>query len=46
MSFENAGGKLEVTGLELMSPTSKSTHALSTRKREKSDRLDHMGNTK
>ena len=44
--FENAGGKLEVTGLELMSPTSKSNHALSTRKREKSDRLDHMGNTK
>jgi MFS superfamily sulfate permease-like transporter len=44
--FENAGGNLDVLGLELLKPTSKSNHALSTRMREKSDRLDHMGNTK
>jgi hypothetical protein len=32
--------------LDLLIPTSKSNHALSTRMREKSNRLDHLGNTK
>jgi hypothetical protein len=44
--FENAGGNLDVLGLELLKPTSKSNHALSTRMREKSNRLDHLGNIK
>jgi hypothetical protein len=37
---------LDVLGLELLKPTSKSNHALSTRMREKSNRLDHLGNIK
>ncbi|MFM6951820.1 MAG: SulP family inorganic anion transporter [Bacteroidota bacterium] len=44
--FENAGGKLNVIGLDTLSPTSKSNHELSTRLREKSNRLDHLGNVK
>ena len=44
--FDNAGGKLDLVGLDLLIPTSKSNHALSTRMREKSNRLDHLGNTK
>ncbi|MEY4465368.1 MAG: hypothetical protein RLZZ465_998 [Bacteroidota bacterium] len=42
--FDNAGGKLDLVGLDLLIPTSKSNHALSTRMREKSNRLDHFGN--
>lgn len=37
--FENAGGKLNVIGLDTLTPTSKSNHELSTRLREKSNRL-------
>lgn len=44
--FENAGGKLQVVGLDTLTPTSKSNHELSTRLREKSNRLDHLGNAK
>lgn len=44
--FENAGGKLQVVGLDTLTPTSKSNHELSTRLREKSNRLDHLGNVK
>lgn len=44
--FENAGGKLNVIGLDTLTPTSKSNHELSTRLREKSNRLDHLGNVK
>jgi MFS superfamily sulfate permease-like transporter len=44
--FENSGGKLEIVGLDVMIPTSKSNHALSTRKRDKNNRLDHLGNHK
>lgn len=44
--FENAGGKLQVVGLDTLTPTSKSNHELSTRLREKSNRLDHLGNLK
>lgn len=44
--FENAGGKLNVIGLDTLTSMSKSNHALSTRKREKSDRVDHLGQSK
>ena len=44
--FDNAGGKLHVVGLEDLLPTSKTNHELSTRKRDKATRLDHLGNSK
>ncbi|NBU02995.1 MAG: SulP family inorganic anion transporter [Bacteroidetes bacterium] len=44
--FENGGGALEVVGLELLKPTSKSNHDLSTRMRDRENRLDHLGQLK
>lgn len=44
--FENGDGLLEVVGLDTLTSMSKSNHELSTRKREKLDRLDHLGNAK
>lgn len=44
--FENQGGELIVVGLMDLHPTSKSNHELSTRKKDKSERLDHIGNPK
>ena len=44
--FENGGGALEVVGLELLKPTSKSNHDLSTRMRDRENRLGHLGQLK
>jgi MFS superfamily sulfate permease-like transporter len=44
--FENQGGELILLGLKELHPTSKSNHELSTRKKDKSERLDHIGNPK
>jgi MFS superfamily sulfate permease-like transporter len=44
--FENQGGELILIGLLDLHPTSKSNHEMSTRKKDKSDRLDHIGNPK
>lgn len=44
--FENQGGELVLLGLKNLYPTSKTNHELSTRKKVKSERLDHIGNPK
>ena len=44
--FKNQGGELILIGLMDLHPTSKSNHEMSTRKKDKSDRLDHIGNSK
>jgi len=42
--FHHAGGDLVIQGVNEMEYTSKSEHAMSTRKRNKNDRFDEVGN--
>jgi MFS superfamily sulfate permease-like transporter len=44
--FKNQGGEFIVFGVKEMDTTSSSNHVLSTRKKVKSKRLDHIGNPK
>jgi MFS superfamily sulfate permease-like transporter len=43
--FHHAGGTLLILGLEQLTSVSASQHPLSTRKRERANRLDHFGNS-